>query len=317
MGDIVHLEATATDANFSEDGYLSCNPDVKSAIDAGTLSSGRAHFDVFGRAEGRRVRVNADIAPLRAQKKERIEPILKRDIPIKLHDSGVYDALSDELRAQTRIVETDSVSSHNYDPSIVEAIQEIGDGLALDCGAGKRNVYYGNVVNLEIVNYDTTDILAVGESLPFIDDSFDAVFSIAVLEHVRDPFRCAAEIVRVLKPGGILISAIPFLQPVHGYPHHYFNATPQGHRRLYEDTLDIESVEVPLSLHPVSSLSWIVRTWAQALPPHARSQFLDMRVSEFLEHLPELRKRAFSALLPAEAKRTLCSGTLLRARKPI
>jgi len=317
MGDIVHLEATATDANFSENGYLSCNPDVKLAVESGTFSSGRAHFNLFGRAEGRRIRVNADISPLRARKMRRIEPLLKRDAPIAFLDSGKYDALSDELRAQTRIIETDSISSHNYDPSIIDAIQEIGEGIALDCGAGKRNVYYDNVVNLEIVNYDTTDVLAVGESLPFVDGSFDAVFSIAVLEHVRDPFRCAAEIVRVLKPGGILISAVPFLQPVHGYPHHYFNATPQGHRRLYEDTLNIESVEVPLSLHPVSSLSWIVRTWAQALPPLVRSQFLDMRLSELLQHLPDLRKQAFSALLPAEATRTLCSGTLLKARKPI
>ena len=82
-----------------------------------------------------------------------------------------------------------------------ETIHRLQDGLILDCGAGRRPIYYSNVVNFEIVAYDTTDVRGVGESLPFETDSFDAVFSFAVLEHVKDPFRCASEICRVLKPG--------------------------------------------------------------------------------------------------------------------
>jgi len=36
-----------------------------------------------------------------------------------------------------------------------------------DAGACKKRAYYDNVVNLEIVPYDTTDVLGVGEVLPF------------------------------------------------------------------------------------------------------------------------------------------------------
>jgi ubiquinone/menaquinone biosynthesis C-methylase UbiE len=56
-------------------------------------------------------------------------------------------------------------------------------------------------------------ILDIGEYLPFRDGSFDAVFSMAVLEHVRDPFRCAREITRVLKAGARLICCIQYDWP--------------------------------------------------------------------------------------------------------
>jgi len=46
-------------------------------------------------------------------------------------------------------------------------------------------------------------LTGAGESLPFPDRSFDAVFCCDVLEHVRDVPRVVAEISRVLKPGGV------------------------------------------------------------------------------------------------------------------
>jgi SAM-dependent methyltransferase len=124
-------------------------------------------------------------------------------------------------------------------------IVSLPDGLLLDCGAGRRPTYYSNVVNYEIVDYDSTDVLGVGEYLPFKDDMFDAVISVAVLEHVCDPFRCATEISRVLKPGRRLICGVPFICPLHGYPHHYYNMTGQGLRALFEDKLEIEDHTVP------------------------------------------------------------------------
>ena len=40
--------------------------------------------------------------------------------------------------------------------------------------------------------------------LPFADNSFDAVFSHALLEHLKEPVQAAIELKRVLRPGGML-----------------------------------------------------------------------------------------------------------------
>jgi SAM-dependent methyltransferase len=190
------------------------------------------------------------LAAAKAAKLARIEPLLRDDLPCDRR-AGHPDFLSAELREQFRIVDTDAVSSNAYDGHVLELIERDNDGLVLDCGAGRRSVYSDNVVNLEIAPYDTTDVRGVGEELPFRDASFDAVISIAVLEHLKDPFRCAQEIARVLKPGGELICAVPFLQPYHGYPHHYYNMTHQGLTNLFDGMLKIDRVEVYGSALPI------------------------------------------------------------------
>jgi len=53
--------------------------------------------------------------------------------------------------------------------------------------------------NRLVIRYET----GAGESLPFEDRSFGAVFCCDVLEHVRDLPKVISEISRVLKPGGV------------------------------------------------------------------------------------------------------------------
>jgi ubiquinone/menaquinone biosynthesis C-methylase UbiE len=49
--------------------------------------------------------------------------------------------------------------------------------------------------------------LAPAHALPFRDESFDAVFCRLLLNHMRRPERLVRELVRVLKPGGVLVLA--------------------------------------------------------------------------------------------------------------
>ena len=52
-------------------------------------------------------------------------------------------------------------------------------------------------------------VVAAAEALPYRSDLFDTVFSNEVLEHVADDRLAAAEIVRVLKPGGRAVMFVP------------------------------------------------------------------------------------------------------------
>lgn len=47
------------------------------------------------------------------------------------------------------------------------------------------------------------------EPLPFASESFDVVVAGEVLEHLREPARLVAEILRVLRPGGTLVGSVP------------------------------------------------------------------------------------------------------------
>jgi SAM-dependent methyltransferase len=52
-------------------------------------------------------------------------------------------------------------------------------------------------------------LCADGEALPFPDATFDVATALGTLEHFPDPGRGAAEVARVLKPGGTALIVVP------------------------------------------------------------------------------------------------------------
>ncbi len=312
----VVMEALATNENFDELGYLRMNPDVAAAVKEKIyFRSGRHHFDAHGAQEGRKLRLPAErLYSLKQQKLERIRPLLRKDLASS--ENGLYfDFLSGDFKREYGIVDSDNVSANEYHSGALEMIERNAAGLVLDCGAGMRAVYYSNVVNLEVVPYDTTDVLGIGQCLPFETETFDAVLSLAVLEHVNDPFLCAREIERVLKPGGELYCAVPFLQPFHAYPNHYYNMTHVGLANLFPG-LEVREQKVVRETLPIWGLTWILRNWAQGLHGDALEEFLKLRVGDLLGEPLEYLERAFVTGLPESKNFELACATVLVARKP-
>jgi ubiquinone/menaquinone biosynthesis C-methylase UbiE len=70
------------------------------------------------------------------------------------------------------------------------------------------------------------DLLCDSHFLPFRDQSFDVVYSVAVTEHLACPPLAVREMFRVLKPGGYYLGNVSFLEPWHD--NSFFHMTPLG-----------------------------------------------------------------------------------------
>lgn len=316
MQEVTSIIQQATVENFNEKGYLKFNPDINQAVTNNQLESGLQHFKAHGIREQRHQYNLENLKQVHELRKTKLSRLkFKSNLVGEQLEDQKISYLTDDLKKQFHIISTPNVSSNNYDPKIIEIINENADGLVLDCGAGERNMYYSNVVNYEIANYWSTDVLGVGEELPFEDNSFDAIISVAVLEHVKDPFLCASEITRVLKKGGTLFSAIPFLQPYHGYPHHYYNMTYQGHRNLYEDHFEDIDVSVFDSLKPIFTLTWFLNSYCNGLPLLSKHKFMNMKIKDLLNSPISYLNDNIVRNLSDEANMELASGTVLIGKK--
>jgi SAM-dependent methyltransferase len=252
--------------------------------------------------------------PDKAARLARIRPRLRKGLACR-ETPFHFDFLTPELRARFRVTDTEAVSNFEYAPAVREQIDRCGDELVLDCGAGNRPSTWPNIVNLEIVAYPSTDVLAVNESLPFEDDTFAMVVSCAVLEHVKDPFAAAREMIRVTRPGGVIYADIPFLQPFHGYPSHYYNMTLEGAKNLFAGPCRIEREFVPHYGLPVWALTWFLNSYAAGLQGETRERFLRMRVSELTGPAAGYLGESWVRELSAQKNIELACATSVVARK--
>jgi len=88
------------------------------------------------------------------------------------------------------------------------------------------------------------DITASIEKMDMIDDnSVDLIFCMEVIEHVKNPFKGASEVHRILKPGGLFIASTVFIYPIHEVPCDYFRFTKYGLQELFNKMTMMEMKE--------------------------------------------------------------------------
>ncbi len=238
-------------------------------------------------------------------------PIL---LPATLQEPGVGSADAD-----------DPVSRHPYSPSALEIIQSHKDGWVLDLGAGGKLQRWDNVLQVDIFRYPMTDVVATADCLPFRDNAFTAVVSQAVFEHLQYPEAAAVEIRRVLQPHGTLRIDTAFLQPEHGYPHHFYNATETGLRHWFRE-FDIQWSGVDTYQHPKWALSWFLDVYLDRLPDEHAAVIRQSSVGQLNEALRLLAQGEARAhdgallaaldALPQHELRTLAAGVCIQGRNP-
>jgi SAM-dependent methyltransferase len=152
--------------------------------------------------------------------------------------------------------------SKRSDARVESLIRSLGPGaVILNVGAGGK-MLGEYVINLDIYPTGSTHALASVFSLPFADGAADLVILQGVLEHVLDPGRAVAEVVRVLRPGAVFYTEMPFLEPYHEAPIDVSRRTQNG---LIHLCLPLTEVDSGIHVGPASTLTWVLREFLAAL----------------------------------------------------
>jgi SAM-dependent methyltransferase len=104
--------------------------------------------------------------------------------------------------------------------------------LVVDAGSG-NNRLHPDIICVDLVDYESVDVVCTLDALPFRTGSVDAFVSRSVLEHVVSPAAVVAEFHRCTRVGGFGIHVIPFLYPFHASPSDFHRFTHRGHELLF------------------------------------------------------------------------------------
>ena len=164
--------------------------------------------------------------------------------------------------ATPEIKPVDHVSNSLSDKAL-EVIQNT-QGWVLNLSGGGTSQKFDHVVEVEYSIFRHTDLVSDAHVLPFDDNSFDAAIVMNAFEHYREPDKVAAELRRVLKPGGRLLIHTAFMQPLHERPWHFFNCTRHGLEQWFRD-FDVEVLHVSPNFCPNHTLAWLASEAEAAL----------------------------------------------------
>ncbi len=210
--------------------------------------------------------------------------LINRRVPVLLIDEAWADQ---HISASERMIKEYDAKTRDKKPSLVACLKakmvqdyrnpacriafqsifdsQSADALYLSVGGGPTRPH-PKLVNLNLGLFPNVEVVADAHHLPYADNSVDAIFCEAVLEHLHDPVQAIQEMFRVIKPGGKVFAATPFLQAYHGYPHHYQNFTLTGHQNIFK-MRGFEIVEAGTCVGPIYTLVSLISTLIHEFSP--------------------------------------------------
>lgn len=190
----------------------------------------------------------------------------------------------------------------------IAMVKEKAEGIVLNLGAGNPRMaeHLPNLLFHELLQYPHTDVVSTYEKLPYKDESFDAVISLAVFEHLRRPWEIADEVYRVLKPGGRVYVDTAFMQPLHADPHHWFNMTLEGVREIFKKFKHLKS-----GVQPYQKPSFGLRMQIDVILDHVHSD----RWRKLFEELRNTLNEDFDSALDEKGQEYLAAGVFFEGLK--
>jgi len=148
-----------------------------------------------------------------------------------------------------------------------------------------RRLLHGPVIGLDIHPGPHVDVVGDVHVLSrFLRaGSVDAVVSASVLEHLQAPWLVAAEVNRVLRPGGLAYHEAPGAWPAHAQPNDFWRMSAEGLRALFGPESGFEVLDArdgcPAALYPTPE--WRLRHLEMpTLPAFAMAEILVRKVRE-------------------------------------
>jgi SAM-dependent methyltransferase len=143
---------------------------------------------------------------------------------------------------------------HRIGATFQQRVREIGSGMILEIGSRSGGVYTGFIpstmkyVGIDIVEGPNVDVVGDAHSLSkyFEPSTFDAVFSIAVFEHLLMPWKVAIEINKILKMNGLLLIGTHQTFPLHAEPWDFWRFSDHSWRGIFNKYTGFEVLDTAM-----------------------------------------------------------------------
>ena len=122
----------------------------------------------------------------------------------------------------------------------------------------KANLFRTNIEHSSDIDFVWDLHSAIPKKAPKLQ--FDYIVCSSVMEHVAKPWIAVKNVENVLKTGGFIIWATPWVWRIHGYPEDYWRFTPKGVEELFSNMI-WEYVGYEIILDHESSLLINTQGW--------------------------------------------------------
>jgi SAM-dependent methyltransferase len=212
--------------------------------------------------------------------------------------------------------EAELPTNSTYNPWVHRVILQslLDDQIVVNLGSGNMALDDPCIIRMDVILSPYVDIVADAHALPFLPESIDYIFSLAVYEHLYNPFLAARSMYEVLKDGGYIYHECNFVFAYHGYPHHYFNASQQGLEQVFSDYVPLRIGVAPYQM-PSFALNMMLSSYIRH--SHANEYHHGKVLIEQLQRIIDLDLIQYDIYFSETEALNIAAGTYFAGMKQI